>query len=1111
MTTESCELLRHYVADQSETAFAELVKRHIDLVYSAALRQVHGDVPAAQDVTQAVFTDLARKAPRLTRHTSLTGWLYTSTRFLAAKARRAEQRRQAREMEAHAMNQLLQPANPDPTWQELRPVLDDVMHELSAADREAVLMRYFEHRALAEIGARMGLTENAARMRVDRALDRLRMALAKRGVTSTAAALAGVLAEQAVSAAPAGLAAQVSHAAFTAGAVGSGFLFGLLKIMAPTKAKLLVGGAAAAVVATCVLLPQRQIHQSQTSDSAGTVSMPQQASTSDAPVATVPTSTANADAAQSTTASNNLVLHIVAADSDKPIPMVSLDYWLWENGKVAHKKPLLSTRFGECKVPVPRDSVTELLLVSQTDGFADTRLEWRTDRGEKIPEQYTLRLARSVPIGGKVVDAEGQPVAGAQVGFNNQADPASETRPQSDNFSWPFWVTATTDAEGRWRIDRIAKEAIRTIYGSATHPEYAGSAHVFVSRDPEAEKQLLAGACVFKLGRGVTVRGMVVDPDGQPVPDAKVAVGHVGEGGRRATTTLADGSFSVGGCRPGKNLLSAEAKGFATTTLDVELAENSEPFRLTLRRGQMLRLRVVNNAGLPVPKASVWLNPFEQGPIDPNGKKPSPVQAEFNRETGADGRLEWDSAPDRELRFDVSASGYMRISDIKVRPDGQEHTIAVSPALTISGTVRDSASGQPIPRFRIITGWPTWNPVDNTTNSQWSTIDRFWLSFEGGKFRHVYEEPVVVGTPNPGFVFKFEAEGYAPFVTRAVRADEGEVRLDVALRPANPTVVTVLSPDGRPAANADIGLVSPGARLSLIPGGFSRQNMQSGGSLLLTDEKGRFDLPPNDAATCVIAAHADGYGEASPAALAAEPTMRLQPWGRLEGTYLSGGQAVAGRELLFQCGQGDFNTVSSDFNAYQVKTGSDGHFVFAQVPPGKHKLVRLVQEKGMPGGTSGTVWTHMPLLDVEIRPGETTTVTVGGANYRVTAHLRWPADLKREANWRVFAAIHTPFSSPPPADAMNNPQALAAWQAMPEVKAALANMRQYPLTETAGDVLLAEDVPAGSFVLSVSVIQLPEKAGQTKLWAQAEVPVSVPADPPSGTLDLGEIVLKPAQ
>lgn len=206
------ELLRCYSADHSESAFTELVRRHIDLVYSAAARQMGGDAHRAKDVTQTVFADLARKAKVLTNHTSITGWLYTSTRFVAATARRTEERRRAREDQAQAMQNLLCDPGPDTDWDRLRSVLDDAMHELSKTDREAVLLRFFENKALTEVGAVCGLAENAARMRVERALEKLRLVLAERGVTSTTEALSSAMTTNAVHMAPLGLVATLASA-----------------------------------------------------------------------------------------------------------------------------------------------------------------------------------------------------------------------------------------------------------------------------------------------------------------------------------------------------------------------------------------------------------------------------------------------------------------------------------------------------------------------------------------------------------------------------------------------------------------------------------------------------------------------------------------------------------------------------------------------------------------------------------------------------------------------------------------------------------------------------------------------------------------------------------
>jgi RNA polymerase sigma factor (sigma-70 family) len=235
---DDATLLRRYAQDRTERDFAELVHRHLNLVYSAALRQVNGDTHLAEDVSQQVFTDLARKAASLTGHRVLAGWLFTSTRFTAAKLVRGEQRRRSREQEAELMAEPDQGAELD--WARVRPVLDAALAELNEPDREAILLRYLEGRDYADVGARLSLSDNAARMRVDRAVDKLRGRLARRGVTSTTAALSLALAHQAVVAAPAGLAASVTGAALAGGVTTT------LTFMGLTKLQLTLAGAVAA-------------------------------------------------------------------------------------------------------------------------------------------------------------------------------------------------------------------------------------------------------------------------------------------------------------------------------------------------------------------------------------------------------------------------------------------------------------------------------------------------------------------------------------------------------------------------------------------------------------------------------------------------------------------------------------------------------------------------------------------------------------------------------------------------------------------------------------------------------------------------------------------------
>lgn len=250
--TEDAELLRRYAAEKSEPAFAEIVRRHLDLVYSVALRQVAGDRHLAEDVAQQVFSDLARKAAALSERSTLSGWLYRSTHFAASDVVRAERRRKIREQEAFAMNSLATPSEPV-DWDRVRPVLDAAIVELAERDRDALALRFIEGHSFAEIGRKLRLTENATRMRVERALGKLRGALVRRGVTSTTAAVGIALANQAA-AAPAGLVASVTSSAL-AGTASAGVTF--LGILTMSKITTSIAGAAVIAIAVTGLVEGR--------------------------------------------------------------------------------------------------------------------------------------------------------------------------------------------------------------------------------------------------------------------------------------------------------------------------------------------------------------------------------------------------------------------------------------------------------------------------------------------------------------------------------------------------------------------------------------------------------------------------------------------------------------------------------------------------------------------------------------------------------------------------------------------------------------------------------------------------------------------------------------
>jgi RNA polymerase sigma factor (sigma-70 family) len=252
--TNDAELLCRYARDRSEEAFAELVRRHVDLVYSCALRRTWGDHHRAQEVTQMVFVDLARKASSLVGHPVLSAWLHRSSHLAALELCRKEGRRQKYEKAAGSEAGYLVQGEAIVAWEEVRPVLDDAIDRLDERDRRAILLRYFANRPFGDVAVQLELSENAARMRVERALDKLHALLSKKGITSSSAALAVALSANAVAAAPAGVAISSTSAAM---AVAGGAGLAWISLMSSAKLPFTVATAILVTGGTAIALQKQ--------------------------------------------------------------------------------------------------------------------------------------------------------------------------------------------------------------------------------------------------------------------------------------------------------------------------------------------------------------------------------------------------------------------------------------------------------------------------------------------------------------------------------------------------------------------------------------------------------------------------------------------------------------------------------------------------------------------------------------------------------------------------------------------------------------------------------------------------------------------------------------
>ncbi|MBC8096794.1 MAG: sigma-70 family RNA polymerase sigma factor, partial [Akkermansiaceae bacterium] len=531
MTTS--ELLTNYRKTGSDAAFTDLLRWYTNLVYSVAKRRL-SDQSLAEEVTQTVFTRLAKSPPNLKSDGELTAWLHRTTIHVAIDVWRSETRRRTREQQAVFMQTL--PADDAQLWEDLTPHLDEALNQLADDDRQAVLLRFFERKPMRDIGGILGVSEDAAKMRVSRAVDRLRNQLTQKGVTCTAVVLAVLLTQRAVEAAPVQLLARLVGLKLAVPvAVGVGGISSTIVQLIQSKVALGTIAAAIVVVALLVLAHYHGARVEKTqSEEPQTIAeiQPNDSQLDQLPLTSV---ASNASSTSEVRKAARFILRVIEKTTGVGLAGAKVRAAYFYAGGVGEGHDTQTDSDGNA--PVPESDHPEkkagLNLFVSLEGYVPKAANLH---GTEARSNHVFELEPAVAVGGIVVDELGAVVAGVKL---------EAQRDHSDSFKHGELNTdfqtckIMTDENGRWYFPYVPKGYARIRF-YLTCSNYA----VTDVSVPVTESELNT---TFVIERGFAVVGRVTDTERQPVVGCSINESH--EFGFRKLSTQTDqsGFFALHG------------------------------------------------------------------------------------------------------------------------------------------------------------------------------------------------------------------------------------------------------------------------------------------------------------------------------------------------------------------------------------------------------------------------------------------------------------------------------------------------------------------------------------------------------------------------------------
>jgi RNA polymerase sigma factor (sigma-70 family) len=672
------ELLQAFRENRSEEAFAELVRRYAGLVYSVAKRRL-ANAALAEDITQIVFIRFAKTPPKARNHAELVGWLHRTTVNVTIDTWRSETRRRTREQEAVIME-----PSTNTVWEDISPNLDEALNQLDDKDRQALLLRFFAQKTMREVGAALAVSEDAAKMRVSRAVGRLRTQLGL-GVACTAAALGTMLGERSVEAVPSQLVSRLTALRLPA-AVGASGLAGMFEmLLRMSRLKLATGAVVLALIGVSAvnLLRSRS------------TSIPEAVSASASNATGMPGENASRKRFDSAgfrpfvappTRAVKVWFRVLDAETGAGLPQTKIQYVFFGPGGEGEPHDVLTDSNGEAPLQEPDDPtkgqgpnvfVTSEGHVPKVVGF----------HSGAVPTDYTIRLDPAMTVSGLVVDEQGQPVAGVKI----LVQTPGIVRDKMENVDFQT-CPVTSREDGSWSCGYVPKY-YNDIPLMLKKPGYAVT---FLGVPvPRADLTNL----LLVINRGSAITGQVADAQGQPIVNAEIRILNGDPNKRQSAKTDEQGYFTLAGVPgdadvgyrqppletnnagaviirgvlPGQGPvhadLAVQAKGFAAQAIKVDLLGETNVANFTLSQGNIFRGLVVDEAGTPIANAVVQTDFNFEGQIR--------QQFEWKAHTDPNGRFEWDSAPAQEVCYWFEANGYEVIRGMPLLADGSNHQITL--------------------------------------------------------------------------------------------------------------------------------------------------------------------------------------------------------------------------------------------------------------------------------------------------------------------------------------------------------------------------------------------------------------------------------------------------